>query len=91
VDATSAAPARVWGLTGKGRLAAGADADLTLVDLRAEHVIHAAELHGKHQITPFDGARVTGWPVTTIVRGQVVMRGGEVVGQAGSGRIVSRG
>jgi dihydroorotase len=89
-DATSAAPARIWGLAGKGRLEAGADADLTLIDLRRQHTIRASELHGKHQISPFDGRNVTGWPVATIIRGQVVMRDGEVVGRPGSGQLVSR-
>jgi dihydroorotase (multifunctional complex type) len=89
-DATSAAPARLWGLAGKGQLAEGADADLTLVDMRNEHVIHAAELHGKHQITPFDGTTTAGWPVATIVRGQVVMRDGDIAGRPGSGRFITR-
>jgi dihydroorotase (multifunctional complex type) len=91
VDATSVAPARIWGLAGKGRLEEGADADLTLVDLRREHTIRAAELHGKHHLTPFDGTRVIGWPVATVVRGQIVMRHGEMLGEPGYGRIVSRG
>jgi dihydroorotase (multifunctional complex type) len=90
-DATSAAPARVWGLAGKGRLEVGADADLTLVDLRREHVISAAELHGKHHVTPFDGMTTVGAPVATIVRGQVIMRDGEILAAPGSGRSVRRG
>ena len=89
-DATSAAPARVWNLAGKGKLAAGADGDLTLVELGREHTIQAAELHGKHQITPFDGTKTVGWPVATIVRGRVVMREGELSRESGTGRIVSR-
>jgi dihydroorotase (multifunctional complex type) len=90
-DATSAAPARLWGLAGKGRLEGGADADLTIVDMRDGHVIQAAELHGKHQITPFDGVRTAGWPVATIVRGQVVMRNGQVLRDSGYGQIINRG
>ena len=89
-DATSAAPARLWGLAGKGRLEVGADADLTLVDLSREHTIRASELHGKHQISPFDGRQVRGWPVVTVVGGQVVMREGTVLGEPGSGRRVTR-
>jgi len=89
-DATSAAPARLWGLAGKGRLQEGADADLSLVDMRNEHVIGAGELHGKQQITPFDGTKTVGWPVATIVRGRIVMREGELSGESGTGRIVSR-
>jgi dihydroorotase (multifunctional complex type) len=90
-DATSAAAARIWGLAGKGRLEEGADADLTLVDLQREHTIHAADLHGKHQISPFDGRAVTGWPVATVVRGQVVMRDGDIAAQPGYGRLITRG
>ena len=90
-DATSAAPARVWSLAGKGRLAQGADADLTLVDVRREHTIRASELHGKHFVTPFDGTAVKGWPVATIVRGQVVMREGKLVAELGTGRPVHSG
>ena len=90
-DATSAAPARVWSLAGKGRLAQGADADLTLVDVRREHTIRASELHGKHFVTPFDGTAVKGWPVATIVRGQVVMRAGKLVAELGTGRPVHSG
>jgi dihydroorotase len=90
-DATSAAPARIWGLAGKGRLEVDADADLTLVDLRREHVISAAELHGKHHLTPFDGTTTVGVPVATIVRGQVVMRDGEILAEPGWGGAVRRG
>ena len=80
VDLTSAGPARVFGLPGKGRIAEGADADLVLVDLRREETITNASVRSRCGWTPFDGLRVTGWPVATVLRGQVVMRDGEILG-----------
>ncbi len=88
VRATSSGPARAWGLyPRKGALQVGADADLTIVDLERAGTIDAARLHGKNNPTPFDGFRLTGQPVATIVRGQVVMLEGELVG-APRGRLV---
>ena len=81
VDLTSAGPQRVFGLMGKGRIAAGYDADLTLVDLKAERTIDDAQQASKVGWTPFHGMRVQGWPMATMVRGQVVMRDGEITGQ----------
>jgi dihydroorotase len=72
-------PARAWNLwPRKGRLAPGADADLTLVDLQARGTIDAARLHSKSRATPFEGMRVIGLPVYTVVRGRVVMRRGQL-------------
>jgi dihydroorotase len=87
VDLMSAGPARVYGAIGKGRLAAGYDADFTLVDLAAVRRIEESWIVSPCGWTPFAGMQVTGWPVATIVRGQVVMRDGEVVG-APSGKLV---
>lgn len=83
-------PARAWGLyPRKGAVTVGADADLVLVDMSRESVIRAEALHSKSKLTPFDGAKVKGVPVCTIVRGQVVMRDGEVVGRPGWGRLTT--
>jgi dihydroorotase-like cyclic amidohydrolase len=81
VRATSEAPARIWGLyPRKGCLAVGSDADLTIVDPVVEDTIAAERLHGKNNLTPFEGTRTRGAAVATILRGQVVMREGELVG-----------
>lgn len=90
-DATSAAPARVWELAGKGSIEVGADADLTIVDLRLDGVLRGADLHGKHRLTPFEGRTTVGAPVTTVVRGTIVTRDGQLVGDAGWGRLVGGG
>ena len=78
VDLTSAGPQRLFGIAGKGRIAVGYDADLTIIDLKAECVIEDQWIGSKCGWTPFAGRRVKGWPVGTIVRGQIAMWGGEL-------------
>jgi dihydroorotase len=80
VDLTSAGAARVFGIAGKGRIAAGYDADLTLVDLKRRQTITDDWIASRSRWTPFAGLEVTGWPVGTVVRGHVVMREGELTG-----------
>ena len=79
VDLTSAGAQRVFGIAGKGRLAVGYDADLTVVDLKAHRTLRHADMASRCGWTPFDGMATTGWPMATIIRGQVVMREDEVV------------
>lgn len=81
VDLTSAGAQRVFGVAGKGRLAEGYDADLTIVDLKARRTLRHADMASRSGWTPFDGFEATGWPVATIVRGRVVMRDDEIVTQ----------
>jgi dihydroorotase len=87
VDLLCAGPARVYGAVGKGRLAAGYDADFTLVDLRTRRSIEESWIVSPCGWTPFAGMRVTGWPVATILRGQAVMRDDAVIGMP-RGRLV---
>ena len=90
VRATSEGPARTWGLyPRKGSLQVHADADLTIVDLEREDVIEASRLHGKNNHGPFEGHATRGLAVATIVRGQIVMRDGELVGDAGGKMVPS--
>jgi dihydroorotase len=81
VDLTSAGAQRLFGIAGKGRIAVGYDADLTVVDLKAERVIDDAWIGSKCGWTPFVGRKVKGWPVGTVVRGRLAMWDGEL-GQA---------
>jgi dihydroorotase len=78
VDLTSAGAQRIFGIAGKGRLAVGWDADLTVVDLKARRTIRHADMASRVGWTPFDGMQATGWPMATIIRGTVVMRDGEL-------------
>nr|XP_061797952.1 dihydroorotase-like [Nerophis lumbriciformis] len=76
------APARVWDLVGKGRIAEGYDADLVLVDLAKEATIHDSEQLTKSRWSPWHGSTLTGWPVRTWVLGREVFRDGQVDPQA---------
>jgi len=82
VDLTSAGPQRVFGMTAKGRIAAGYDADFTLVDLKAKWTIEENWLASRCGWSPFTGMEITGKPVGTIVRGQIVMRDGGLAAKA---------
>ena len=87
VDLTSAGPARVFGMAAKGRIAAGYDADLTVVDLKRRETIANAQVASRAGWTPFDGVAVTGWPVGTLVRGHKVMWQGELISPAKGERV----
>jgi dihydroorotase len=83
VDLTSAGPQRIFGIAGKGRIAVGYDADFVLVDLAAKREITDDWIASKCGWTPFDGMKVTGWPIATVLRGTIVMRDDEVLGAPG--------
>jgi len=82
IDLTSAGAQRIFNIAGKGRLAEGYDADLTLVDLKARRTIVHADQASRAGWTPFDGFEAIGWPMATLVRGRVVMKDGELLGSA---------
>jgi dihydroorotase len=82
VDLTSHGPQRIFGLEGKGRIARGYDADFTVVDMKRTETITNAKVESRCEWTPYDGKRVTGWPVMTIVRGHVAMRDGAITSPA---------
>ena len=78
VSLVSEGPARVFGIQGKGRIAEGFDADLTLVDLGAEQTLGTGPGLAGTAGSPYAGMRVRGGVVATVVRGHVVMREGEI-------------
>jgi dihydroorotase len=80
VDLTSHGPARLFQIAGKGRIAAGYDADFTIVDLKRRETISNAWIESRCGWTPYDGLTVTGWPVGTLVRGRRAMWDGEIMG-----------
>ena len=90
VRLAAAAPAKIWGLyPKKGAIHPGADADIALVDLAREWTIDDAKLQSRAKITPWNGYRVQGLPVHTLVRGRFVMRDRQLVPQTrGWGRSV---
>jgi dihydroorotase len=77
---SSVNPAKAWGLYGtKGLLAAGAHADIAMVDLDREAVIANERLHSRSRLTPWNARPVKGVPLHTLVRGRFVMRDRELV------------
>jgi dihydroorotase len=92
VRLTSTKPAKAFGLyPAKGALLPGSDADITLVDLNREDTIAAAQFQSRSKITPFEGMKVTGVPMHTLVRGRFVMKDRQIVGETrGWGRSVRR-
>jgi dihydroorotase len=81
IDLTSAGPARIYNIRGKGRIALGYDADFSVVDLKAKKTITNEWMATKAGWTPYHGMEVTGWPMATIIRGSIVMRDGELLGR----------
>jgi dihydroorotase len=75
----------------KGSLMVGADADLTVVDMDVEWTIKAENMYSKSRDTSmFDGWKVKGKPVLTVVRGDIIAENGVVVGEEGYGQFQKR-
>src|SRR5258705_7865373 len=77
-DLTSAGPARLFNIACKGRIAAGYDADFTVVDLKRSETITNKWVASRAGWTPYDGVKGTGWPVGTFVRGRRALWQGEL-------------
>ena len=83
-------PAKILGLyPRKGAIAVGSDADLVIVDLDRESKIDAQSLHSKQKFSAFDGIKVKGTPIMTIVRGNIVMEEGQIIAKPGTGKFIS--
>ncbi len=71
----STRPAEIFGLPG-GNLREGAPADVTVLDLRAVRSVDPESFQSRAHNTPFSGMRLKGWPVATIVGGEIVWSAG---------------
>ena len=91
VDACSTRPAELLGLSQKGDIRPGLDADVVLFDPAKEVVLSTETLHSALPFSSYDGMTVRGFPVTTISRGEVIVEDGVFSGAAGRGRFVERG
>lgn len=84
-------PARVFGLADrKGRLAPGLDGDLVIVDPKMERTVSRDRIKSKPGRSVFEGMVLKGWPVLTVLRGEVVAEDGKITG-APHGRFIPRG
>ena len=92
VALTATNHAKAYGLyPRKGSIAIGADADLAIWDPTITRTIRHADLHDGSDYTPYEGIEVTGWPTTTIVRGQTIVENGRLVAAKGAGTFLPRG
>ncbi|WP_420006823.1 dihydropyrimidinase [Arenibacterium sp. LLYu02] len=92
VALTASNHAKLYGMyPKKGTIAVGSDADLTLWDPERRVTLTQDLMFHGCDYTPYEGLEVTGWPVTTILRGKVVFDAGQPLGRKGGGTFLSRG
>ncbi|HUH02643.1 MAG TPA: amidohydrolase family protein, partial [Kofleriaceae bacterium] len=90
VEITAAAPAKIFGLSKKGTIAPGFDADIVVFDPNGEQVFSHETLHMNVDYNPYEGRKVTGVTETVLSRGTVVVDNKKFVGKPGAGRYVRR-
>lgn len=89
-ELTSTAPARLHGLPGKGAIAPGMDADITIWDPVKTITYGADDLHDNVGYNPWVGFSVTGWPEHVLLRGQTIVKDGTFFGKPDGGRWIDR-
>ena len=80
VSLTSTTPSKLYSIIGRGSIQKNFDADFTIVDLKMTKKINNKWIASKVGWTVFDGMKVKGWPVATVLRGSIVMRDDELQG-----------
>jgi dihydropyrimidinase len=92
VALTSTNAARLFGMyPRKGTIAVGSDADIVVWETRERRVVRDGDLFSRARHSVYAGRELRAWPHATIRRGELVFENGKVLGQAGSGRPISRG
>ena len=91
VELLATNPAKYFGLyPRKGTVAVGSDADIVVFDPDKRVTLSAERSHSRVDYNLYEGTEVTGAPEIVLVRGKVIVEGGELVGQPGDGRFVKR-
>jgi dihydropyrimidinase len=91
VDVCASGPARVYDLyPQKGALVPGADADIVLFDPEKRLTLSTNILHENVDYTPYEGFELTGYPVKTILRGQLIAENGEFIAEEAKGQFLVR-
>lgn len=87
---TSTIPASIYGLTNKGSLEAGKDADIAIWDPSAERTFAQDDLHDNVGYNPWEGRTIRGWPTQVFLRGKQIVHDATFSGTAGEGQWIHR-
>ena len=87
---TSGNAAKIFGMTSKGSIQKGFDADIVLIDLKKEQAVRSEFFGAFSDYIVYEGWKLKGWPITTMVRGKLVTEDMQIVGKLGHGKLVSR-
>ncbi|MBP2624918.1 MAG: amidohydrolase family protein [Nitrosopumilaceae archaeon] len=91
VNITSTNTAKIFGMYPiKGSMQKNADADITIIDLKKEMKVKNISFHGHSDYNVYDNMILQGWPVKTLLRGELIAENFEIVGKLGSGKIIDR-
>ena len=90
VNLTSSNASKIFGLKSKGYLDIGFDADITVIDLKKEVKVSSSLFGGFSDYLVYDGWNLKGWPVKTIVRGNLIAEDFKIIGKPGFGKFISR-
>ena len=91
VEVSATTPAKIFGLyPQKGTIAVGSDADIMVFDPKKNMVIRQSEMHSNQDWELHEGFEVTGWPVMTLSRGEVIVENGKVLAEPGRGKLLKR-
>ena len=74
----------------KGTLEKNSDADITMIDLKKEQKVTSELFGGFSDYIVYEGRNLKGWPVKTIVRGEIIAEDFEVIGKLGHGKLIER-
>jgi dihydropyrimidinase len=91
VEVCATNPAKIFGCEEKGTIACGYDADIVLYDPEKEFTVTQQSMHSDVDYTIWEGVQLKGYPVMTILRGEVVYKDGVFLGTPGNGRFIKRG
>ena len=79
VELVAENPAKIFNIRNKGRLEKGYDADIIIIDMKKEKVVKDEEQFTKCRWSPYSGMKLKGWPVYTIVDGNIVFKEGKII------------
>ena len=91
VEVTSYNQSVIFNMPQKGKLQPGTDADLVIVDLDMEKVVDAKDLKGYPDFSVYEGMKLKGWPVMTMLRGRIIAKDGDIVGEPGGEYLMRNG